>query len=55
MVNEELAYFRLRAEAERAQARQATHPGAAAIHRRLASAYLKRIASAQPTQSSSHA
>lgn len=50
MSEEELAYLRLRAEAELEQAQEATHPRAVAIHYQLANAYLERIESGESTE-----
>ena len=45
MSNDDLSYYRHRAETESNLATRAAHPEAAAAHTQLATAYLKRLSS----------
>jgi hypothetical protein len=55
MFEDDLVYYRRRAEAELEQAQRATKPQVARAHFDLAKAYLGRIASAAPENQSQHA
>lgn len=46
MSNDDLTYYRDRAETEIELATRATHPDAAAAHTQLAAAYLERVGTA---------
>ncbi|MFL0419511.1 hypothetical protein ACH0CP_18575 [Sphingomonas sp. 179-I 2A4 NHS] len=49
MSDDDLSYYRRRAETELEQAQQARSPQVVAAHSQLAEAYLERIASTEPT------
>lgn len=48
MLEDDVTYYRQRAEAELRQAQQATRPEVVRAHNKLASAHLERIATAEP-------
>ncbi|MDV5825739.1 MULTISPECIES: hypothetical protein [Sphingobium] len=55
MFEDDLIYYRRRAEAELEQAQRATKPEVVKAHCDLANAYLERVASAEPEKQSQHA
>lgn len=55
MSENDVSYFRRRAEAELVLAQQATKPEVVRAHCQLADAYLERIAVAEPAQQIEHA
>lgn len=55
MLEDDVIYYRRRADVELGQARQASCPEVARVHADLANAYLERIAAAPPGRPDRHA